>query len=286
MVIAEPLIAGLKPLLVSAGELVDACVEWMESLKPGATQAPDSAGEFEKALEALRHRMPSQVAAWQALDQMWNPGVAVFSISTMARQLGRSIRPLTAKIAPYHEAGHWLTLILTVLDREPILVIEPATSRGVVGRFSGVVDNFQLNTLLMASFPEGATSGSQAESPRRVAQKAVDVARGSGPQEQDEAVTSVWNLYTWQAVQSDLRLPDPSQEDSTDFWVWNEGVPADIPVFEGYRVVLLGPQSYPRSWPSQRTFARLSASVDIDKELGADEVQSWLQRMANAPRSA
>src|SRR2546423_1566882 len=82
-----------------------------------------------------------------------------------------------------------------VLDNESIVAIEPATMLGVLGRISGVVDNFQLNVLLMDGFPK---SGFFAR--RRVPQRVADVARGVGPQQTNEMVTSVWNLYTWQAI--------------------------------------------------------------------------------------
>ena len=50
---------------------------------------------------------------------------------------------------------------------------------------SGIVENFQLDTLLMDEFPRDAP---------RVSKDAVAVARGSGPQQIDETVTGVWNL--------------------------------------------------------------------------------------------
>jgi hypothetical protein len=59
-------------------------------------------------------------------------------------------------------------------------------------------------------------------------------------------------------------------------------MPADIPKFEGYRVVLLGPASYPRTWGSQRTFLNLRARLDCEQRLSAEEVQTWLQRMVDA----
>ena len=58
---------------------------------------------------------------------------------------------------------------LTVLDEEPYVAIEPATRTGIVGRMSGIVENFQLNTLLMDEFPRDEP---------RVSKEAVAVARG------------------------------------------------------------------------------------------------------------
>ena len=47
------------------------------------------------------------------------------------------------------------------------------------------------------------------------------------------------------------------------YWIWNEGVPADIPTFEGTRVVLLGPPPYERSWNSVRRFPDLAVDLHL-----------------------
>jgi hypothetical protein len=93
----------------------------------------------------------------------------------------------------------------------------------------------------------------------------ADISRGIGPQQSEELVTGVWNLYTWQAIKPGLTLPDPNDDGGGAHWVWNEGIPEDIPVFEGKRVVLLWPRSYPRSWRAQRTFNLLPAELAIER---------------------
>src|SRR5262249_12863990 len=168
--------------------------------------------------------------------------IAVFSVSPSARAEARGLRDLAAKIADHHEGGHWLRLLLSVLDKEPVLAIEPQTRRGMLARMSGVVDNFQLNVLLMDAFPR---SGILAR--RRVPKRVADVARGLGPQQTSETVTGVWNLYTWRALEPGFGLPDPNNYGASNCWIWNEGSPEDIPVFAGRRVILLGPASYSRS---------------------------------------
>jgi len=90
----------------------------------------------------------------------------------------------------------------------------------------------------------------------------------------------VWNLYTWQAVKPDLTLP--SGQTATEHWIWNEGKPADIPLFEARRVILLGPAAYIRTWSAQRTFAAMQPELRIEAILTRDEIQGWLERMAGA----
>ena len=137
---------------------------------------------------------------------------------------------------------------------------------------SGVVDNFQLHMLLMDEFP--SPGGILGRRRRRISRSAAAVARGEGPQQTDEDVVGAWNPYAY-AAYSGGSLPDPEDVESRDLWIWNEGVPADIPVFRDRRVVLLGPPSYERHWTAQRTFDPLPATLDA-RALSRDEVQEWL----------
>lgn len=276
LAIAKPLTERLASLLESSAELANACAD-----QSPESEDEDPIGLFEKTREQIISTMAQQYAAWKALEQFWRPAIAVFSISPESRSSARHLRNLAAQISDYHEAGHWLQLMLAVLDDEPIVAIEPKTARGILGRISGVVDNFQLNVLLMDVFPK---SGFLAR--RRVPHAVADVARGNGPQQSHHTVTSIWNLYTWEAIETGMALPDPSDHASIAHWIWNEGTPADIPAFDGRRVVLLGPASYPRSWQSQRMFDRLPAKLEIQRKLTKDEVSDWLQRMFAAKNAS
>lgn len=275
LAIAKPLIERLASLLKSSAELANAC----------ADQIPESDDEdedpielFEKAREQVAPTMAQQDAAWKALEQFWRPAITVFSLSPESRSSARHLRDFAAQISDYHEAGHWLQLMLTVLDDEPIVVIEPATTIGILGRISGVVDNFQLNVLLMDGFPKSGFLPRR----RRVPQEVADVARGKGPQQSHHTVTSVWNMYTWEAIETGMTFPDPGGYGSSAHWVWNEGTPADIPIFNGRRVVLLGPASYPRSWQSQRMFDNLPANLEVERKLTKGEIGVWLHHMVAA----
>jgi hypothetical protein len=296
---AAPLTNRLTTLLEASARFAQACrdqapqiANQLRAEQPDASQnngdahdeneenEPDPHEVFELAQEEVAPAMPQESLAWAVLRQFWQPAIAVYSVSPQARAAAQPLRSWAAQIADHHEGGHWLQLILSVLDNEPLVVIELATGQGILGKISGVVDNFQLNTLLMDAFPRIGWL-----SRRRVSQRVADVARGKGPQKTNDTVTSVWNLYTWKAVKPDLTLPDPNDYEAHAHWIWNEGSPEDIPVFEGRRAVLLGPPSYPRSWGSQRMFTALPADLVCEKTLSKDEVKPWLQRMAAALKS-
>jgi hypothetical protein len=259
-----PLLERLPSLLSGAATLVDACLH--ENAKPGSKS-------FEEIRNGKAALLPGPSAAWEALIQYWCFAIAVFSVSPEARASASNLRSAAAKIAPYHPGGGWIELMLSVLHDAPIAVIEPQTRIGMLGRVSGVADNFQLNVLVMDGFP--AAEGR----PRRVSDRVVDVASGRGPQQISETVKGCWNLYNWRAIRPGLMLPDPKDPESNTTWIWNEGKPEQIPVLDGRRVILLGPPSYLRGWAARRTFAHLPAVLERERILTADEVDRWLQLM-------
>jgi hypothetical protein len=287
---ARPLRLRLQTLLEDCAKLADACRAQLPVTKtPNITReerdqfggddetdesdANDENRAFSDARAKLAAQLPRENAAWEALHTFWLPAIAVYSVCPEARYAAQSLRAPAQRIAEFHEGGHWIQLILSVLDYEPLLVIEPETRTGFLARSFGIVDNFQLNTLVMDTFP---TNGGM----RRVPLAVAETARGRGPQTGEQIVTAAWNLYAWQALRPNLQLPDAGSYDSNQHWIWNEGIPADIPLFENRRVILLGPKSYDRSWRSQRMFDKLAANLHIERQLSRDEATGWLQRMA------
>jgi hypothetical protein len=272
---AGPLVERVHGLLLKSAAFAETCRA--ENPSPAGEEDGDPAERFEAARKAVAERMPAEAGAWEALKRFWPPAIAVLSASPAIRGGARALRGPAAAIAEHHEAGHWIALMLSVLDDEPFVAIEPEKRKGILGRMSGVVDNFQLQVLLMDVFPKDGYF-----SARRVSQAAAAVGRRPGPQSTQEAVTGRWNLYHWKAIRPDLSLPAPSELGATDSWIWGEGTPEDIAVFEGHRVVLLGTPSYARSWSSQRMFAGLQADLKCDRTLSKDEVREWLRRMVAA----
>lgn len=233
----------------------------------------------ERGAEALNEaagRRPAAAAAWQRLHEVWPGAIALFSVDPEARAEAQDLAPIAERIEDVHEAAGWLRAMLTVLHDEPYVAIEPETRTGVVGRMSGIVENFQLCTLLMDEFPRDEP---------RVSKAAVAVARGDGPQQIDETVTGVWNLFTYEALQPGSKLPDPADISLSHTWIWNEGMPADIPVLDGHRLILLGPAAYSRQWKAQRMFLRLPARLTADL-LDDDAVGAWLAKIEAAPPPA
>ncbi|MFG0333393.1 MAG: hypothetical protein ACF8TS_08540 [Maioricimonas sp. JB049] len=275
---AEPMTRRLESLLNSAAELADACRERLPDPDDESDEDEvDPQEVFETTREELSATMPEEAAAWDALETFWRPAVAVYSTSDEARDAARPLRRDALRLADWHEAGHWLQQILAVRTNEPILVLEPGTLKGILGSITGVVDNFQLNTLIMDAFPRSGLLKL-----RRVPRRVADNARGEGPQQSNDTVRAVWNMYTWEAVDENGQLPDPQGDNVSRYWIWNEGIPDDIPLLDSRRVILLGPPSYPRFWRAQRMFAHLRASLDVEHVMSKEEVADWLKVMAAA----
>ncbi len=272
--VAGPLDTRLRAMLERCARLADACSAQLPAHNDEDEIIDD---RFEDVRRELARTMPDENAAWLALENLWQPVLGIYLSSADARAQAQPLRALAAAIAPYHEGGYWLKQILSVPDREPLLVLEPATRRGIRAYMTGIADNFQLNVLLMDVFPRSGLLKR-----RRVSKRVADVARGIGPQQTSDTVTCTWNLYTWHAITADMQLPDASDYNARASWIWNEGVPADIPLFENQRVVLLGPAAYERNWQSQRIFDKLPADLEVEQELSAQEVEMWLARLQAA----
>jgi hypothetical protein len=265
------------PLLDKLGQVVPAARRFHAACAATAAEAADDPpAAFERAAAQVAAAMPIEAAAWGMLDKLFPPVIAVMSASPAARALGAPLLEPLDEMAAHSVGAAWMAKMVRVLENEPFLAIEPATGRGIAGRMSGIAENFQLNVLLMDAFPRGLLAR------RRVSADAVRVAKGDGPQQSHETVTGAWNLYTWAALSPDGTLPAPTDLSRGDAWIWNEGVPADIPVFEAQRVILLGPPAYARSWDSQRAFARLRAELRVERTLTRVEVRERLEQMAAA----
>jgi hypothetical protein len=184
----------------------------------------------------------------------------------------------------------YVRLLLRMLQHVTLIVLHPSTQQGFELVIDGIVDNFQLHTLLADALivekrnffrRSGPSWGIEGQRPSPAI---VSVMRGDGPQSIGGSSDGVWNLYQWTAINAAGQLPNAADgatgKADARHWIWGEGIPADIAAFDGRRVVVLGPPSYQRSWNTARRFAALPARVEVRKVLTADETREWLARFA------
>jgi hypothetical protein len=268
--VIEPLVTLLRKVTADAKRMHDACAANTAGDK-------DPGEQFDANLKRFTPTMVPEAEAWDVLGRIYLPVVTVFSVAPEARVEARDLVRDLAPMARENEGAHWIVKVIGVLHNEPFVALEPATNLGIVGRMSGISENFQLNVLLMDVFPQ--KGGWFSRPKRRVSESAARIARGEGPQQSEETVTGFWNLYTYRALRPDGSLPDAGDFNERDKWIWNEGTPVGIPALDGHRVIVLGPASYQRGWGAQRDFAVLKAELAIDEQLSPVAVQEWLTRI-------
>lgn len=158
---------------------------------------------------------------------------------------------LSAHLAEFSE----VVALLRMDEVSSALVLDRGTRRGFRVRFEGIADNFQLHTLLADALigEEGRGLPGRRPDPRWVA-----AFRDSDPDPQAKIVHGWWNLVG-----------------SDGSWVWNEGVPADIPLLNGERVLILEEQTYPRSWNAGRIYPLVKADLWVVEELDPAEAAHW-----------
>ena len=261
------------------------------ALSPEASQEieDDSGGEWlgdrflpPEQVSVIANEQPDGADAWAAIWLWFMPAVACFTRDLHLRKQAIASLPPVQRLSELNGHAQCLSVLLSVLDDEPFLVFHPATDQGYRMRVSGVADNFQLHLLLAdtliqpsAWLPRTAT-GLPGVRPHPVV---ASIARGDGPQESDVTSYGVWDLYNWTALLTNGRLP---AEVPTEHWIWGEGIPADIEQFGEFRVVLLGPPSYPRFWNTARYFGALRASIVVEEAFSASDTRDWLRQLGTA----
>ncbi|MFU0438066.1 hypothetical protein ACLZH7_06305 [Streptomyces sp. BG2AG] len=170
---------------------------------------------------------------------------------------GELLRLLTAVEQASGQELRCLSYALQVLDDEPLVVLHRPSATGYLLRLSGIGDNFQLHTLLADALIGGGHVAGRAPSPQEVA-----VCRETRGQVET-------------AGSFELVAPDGGR-------LWNEGTPADIPVVDGVRLLVLDEPSYTRSWPAGRFFPGMRGDLILERALEPEETERWFARVSPA----
>jgi hypothetical protein len=166
------------------------------------------------------------------------------------------------------DAG-WLDTLLGVTLDTSAVVLHPPSGRGFRMRIDGVVTNFDLRALVEDALLARGLPG------QRNPPDVLAVIRGEADEASRNYVSGAFNLYTYRAAGQDLTAPtDIPLED----WVWNEGVPDDVPRLDGELLLIVGPEQPKRSWNVGRQFSALRSSVKVEEELSPAAAKRWLER--------
>ncbi|MDX6741876.1 hypothetical protein [Actinocorallia sp. A-T 12471] len=242
-----PLVARLGG--VAAGAV--AFAEAWEGRPPPASAGP-SPQIWERTVRLMGDRAKISMQCWYALPQFTRGALALLLHSPATR----------AAVADFDEAvdravAHCAELrdvqeLRRVLDGEPLLVLHRPSRQGWTVTMRGVTDNFQLHTLL-AGLLVGVDLLGRPPHPGWVAAFSDGAADAALPQ-----VEGWWDLA-----------------DAHGEAVWNEGVPADIPLLGDTRVLVLDPLSRPGQWPEGRRHPEVPGLLTLDATYHPDDLLAW-----------
>jgi hypothetical protein len=260
-------LAILAGALAEEGARVDGSpvVERLSGIASGALAFADAWGEgppspdekptaeiFGRARAALGERASIAMQCWFALPQFSMSAVTLLSRSVETRAAVEPVDPVVDQAAEYWEQLDYVRDLRRVLDDEPLLVLDRATGQGWSVVITGLGDNFQLHTLLGGALIGRDLDGVPPD-PRWIrCMSSGGVEPGTPP------VVGWWNLV-----------------DAHGETIWNEGVPADIPVVSGTRVVVLDPPSYERSWSPGRRFPSMPGRLTVETAYDAEDLDGW-----------
>ncbi|MFF7534389.1 hypothetical protein ACFZB2_35555 [Streptomyces bobili] len=198
--------------------------------------------------------------AWCSVEEWQPPALAVLCRSAEVRRShAAAILPTCRGLAALERHDlKCLAYALAVLDDEPLVVLHRPTGTGFEVRIGGIGDNFQLHTLLAHVLVGGGHvpgTGPSAESVRL----ATDPEPAPG------------RTQTIASGAFELLAPDGER-------IWNEGLPDDIPVVEGRRLLVLDEPAYRRSWNADRFFPHLPGTAELARVLTAEETRAWFAR--------
>jgi hypothetical protein len=238
---------------------------------------PEDADQIEPALERITAAAAARgiserdanvlVQAWFCANSWVQPVLFlcqrkdVRAVLPQRERLSTAVEPVRERL----ETAHWLHGLLLVVDDEPLIVVDrafAATGRGFRVTISGIGDNFQLHTMLAAALVgEGSVAGLPGRRPT-----ATEIAAATdGDLMPADRIRGTWNLA-----------------DANGEWIWNEGRPADIPLLDGVRVVVLDREPYARTWNAGRAYPLMRPELTVDAELSPIEAANWLGRVKPA----
>ncbi|MEY9875329.1 hypothetical protein ABH931_004830 [Streptacidiphilus sp. MAP12-33] len=263
---AEPILTAVRETLTDALEFAR---RWRAADADAELPEPDEQAVDDAMLSRLggEHYEALRLAlAWCSLDQWQPPALAVLCRSVPVRRAAAGTAELTALVRAVAELGahdlKCLAYALEVLDDEPLVVLHRPSGTGFELRIGGIGDNFQLHTLLAHALIGGGHLPGQAPDARIVA-LSLDAPFAPDADLGGLHAEGPFNLVA----------PDGS-------WIWNEGNPADIPVVDGRRLLVLDPLPYRRGWNAGRFFPMMTASIAVTRVLPPEETQAWFGHVA------
>lgn len=166
--------------------------------------------------------------------------------------------PAVESIREDLDVANWLHGLLLVLDDAPLIVLHRQSGRGYRVTISGIGNNAQLQTLLAARLIGEPGAGWLPGTPPSPDMTAA--ADGSGPMQPPGGIVAQFSLGDLQGA-----------------WLPPAGRPADIPLLQGERVIVLDPPSR-ETWGPGRVYPLMQPSLSGEHQLAPGEAAAWLAK--------
>lgn len=251
------------PVIERLSGIASGALAFAEVWGPQAPAAEDgpSPDIYTQTKNLLGDRARIAMQCWYALPQFAMSACTLLSLSPATRAAVADADELVDQAAEYCAQLDYVRDLRRVLDGEQLLVLDRVTQQGWSVTIHGVGDNFQLHTLLGSVLIGTALHGHPVDPRWTSSFTHGQVEPGTPP------VVGWWNLA-----------------DANGEWIWNEGVPADIPVVGETRVVVLDPPAYERSWSPGRRFPLMPGSLTLDATYDPADLTPWWPVLKPPPR--
>ncbi|MFI0454239.1 hypothetical protein [Actinomadura sp. 6N118] len=236
--------------------------------KATGRQPPDPEGQpSQQIVDTVSRDFDDPVAAMMSWFSMEKFALSANTMLSASADLRASVTDreskadLVAQLAEHSAKMDWVARLLRVVENERLLVLDRASRQGWTVSIGGIGDNFQLHVLLGGRLL-GRPGGMPGEA---VPAELVSWFTDTDVPEAGPIVNSFWNLV-----------------DAHGEWIYNEGVPADIPAVNGVRVVVLDPPSYVRSFPAGRKHPMMVGRLAVEGRHLPEDLAGWWQHIAPA----
>ncbi len=227
---------------------------------------------FPAPFAAAARRGPA--AAWDGLAGRVRGLWPALAASAEVRRVARAVpglRDAAHALAADHPAARDVADLLSIVDEEVVLALDPAAGTGFRLEVTGVADVNQLHVLLADALPG-----------RRPSAAVVAACRDRGVFDGEPPVAEArFQLFAASALRPDATLPTGLS--GSGQWLWGHRPAASVPRVGGERVVLLGEPAFAATWEVERRFPDVAADARIVAALTPAEVAGWLSERTGRP---
>lgn len=235
--------------------------------------------------EPVKKKFPKETAFWDLLTSRCMAATACLARSHALREKVRNNAKYLKAAYPlidYVEEVTAFSRVLLLCHDEPLLVIHPGARKGWRFVMRDLSTTTELYVLLLDHIMGDPKKGQLAG--KRPNPKAVLTIKDPDNAPKKTQLQDVpFHTLAWTGLLPDGTLPDPKGDKVEQYnWVWLEGVPIEIPIFEGERVILLQGPVMKRTVEVPVPYDALFPTLKPKGKVSGPEVDRLLAKMTKA----